>query len=404
MQDATVRRGTRRDHFRPGARLLGLIPGLIPGLALAAAGNFPEPLPTEPMPATNTLPAQYPENWVLLHDLNFNSLPDGRAAVVDFTAPDNNLKGVVPVTQFGNILAASTRAELYSSETYHARLGRGERTDVITIWDKATLEPKGEIVLPGGKRGQFVTIKNSFQFTNAEKWALVFNFTPAASVTVVDLEGRKVLGEIEIPGCSMVYPTGLRGFSTLCADGTLTTIRLGEDGQVAGTETTPPFNDIDHDPMFMMPATTGKSTWFVTFKGTLRGFDFSGATPRELGTFALGTAPGAAPEWRPGGWQVTSADRSGLVYVLMSPNGIEGSHKSGGTEVWVADPAKKGVVRRIALAAPGLSIEVSHQAQPTLLVARPDGVLDVYDAATGKLQRTLGGAIAFNPMTLTAFP
>ena len=65
-------------------------------------------------------------------------------------------------------------------------------------------------------------------------------------------------------------------------------------------------------------------------------------------------APGAAPEWRPGGWQVATADAAGRLYVLMNPHGRDGSHKDGGTEVWVMDPLKRVVLRRIALATPAI--------------------------------------------------
>ncbi|MFX6786337.1 hypothetical protein ABTH22_20080, partial [Acinetobacter baumannii] len=71
----------------------------------------------------------------------------------------------------------------------------------------------------------------------------------------------------------------------------------------------------------------GRTGWFVSYYGQVQGFDFSGPVPRPLpGAFNVGTAEGGAPEWRPGGWQVIAADAKGLLYVLMSPNGREGSH------------------------------------------------------------------------------
>lgn len=367
-----------------------------------SAQSYPQPLTEEPTPAIAWLPERYPDNWMLVHDFNFNSIPDGRVAIIDIAAENRNLKGVVSAAQFGNVLNSTTKSEIYTAETYYTRLSRGERTDVITVWDKVSLKPKGEIVLPGGKRGQFVTIKNSFQFTNAEKWALVFNFTPGSSVTVVDLEGRKVLGDVDLPGCAMVYPSGERGFSTLCTDGTVTSITLDAAGKIASASTSKKINDIDADAMFMMPAMVGKTAWFLTFKGNLRGVDLAGPVARDLGGFSVGSAGGGTPEWRPSGWQTITADAAGLLYVLMSPNGKEGSHKDGGSEVWVIDPVKKSRVQRIMLATPGVSIEVSRQAKPLLVVARADAVLDVYDAEGGQLVRSLGGAITFNPLTMTA--
>lgn len=367
----------------------------------APASDYPQPLPEEPVPSVAELAEKYPDSWVFVHDLHFGSLLDGRAAIVDVAAGNANLKGQIPVAQFGNILPATSKAEIYVAETFFSRLTRGERADAITIWDKKTLAPKGEILLPGGKRGLFVTLRNSLQFTNGEKWALVFNFTPGSSVTVVDLEARKILSDIDLPGCSLVYPTGERGFMSLCADGTMTSITLDAAGQPTRTATSKAFNNIDADPLFMTPAMVGRTAWFASFKGGIRGIDLSGPIARDLGSFILPTQPGGAPAWRPGGWQVISADRAGLLYVLMSPKGAEGSHKDGGTEVWVINPAKKTLVRRITLQNHAVSIEATQQASSLLVASRTDGSLDVYDAQSGAFVRTIAH-VANDPMTMTA--
>lgn len=299
-------------------------------------------------------------------------------------------------------LVAPAKREIYTSETFLSRLTRGERTDAITIWDMATLLPKGEIILPGGKRQQSVTYTGTFQFTNADAWALVANFTPVQSITVVDLDGRKVLGEIDLPGCAHIYPTGTRGFSSLCTDGSMISITLDEKGAVASSKTFERVQDIDNQPLFGMPAMVGKTAWFVSYKGELRGFDLSGPYARALKTRAsVGSADGGAPEWRPGGWQVIASDATGLLYVLMHAGGREGSHKDGGTEVWVVDPVANKRLRRIDLGGLAVSITVTREAVPHLVVARPDAQIDVFDAVTGKLAHTLGATVAANPLVMT---
>ncbi|ABQ70703.1 MULTISPECIES: amine dehydrogenase large subunit [Sphingomonadales] len=378
-----------------GAAALAIVAGA------AQAASYPEPLANEPIPNVVELSAQYPASWIYVQDLHFNSLPDGRAAIVDVAADARAFKGQVPVAQFGTLLPSTTRPDIYVAETFFSRMTRGERTDVITIWDKATLKTKGEIVLPGGKRGQFVTLRNSFQLTNGEKWALLFNFTPASSVSVIDIDARKILNEIDLPGCSLVYPTGPRGFTSLCADGTMTSIELDDAGKVAASSTSKPINDIDHDPMFMTPAMVGKTAWFVTFKGNIHGLDLANAKARDLGVFPMPKEKTAEGEWRPGGWQVISADAAGRLYVLMNPAGKEGSHKDGGSEVWVVDPARKQRVARIPLQNPAVSVEVTAQSAPLLVASRSDGSLDVYDAASGAFQRTLA-QVVHDPMTMTA--
>ena len=44
--------------------------------APAAPAAFPNPLPEEPIPAVETLPAHWPSSWVLVHDFHFGSLLD----------------------------------------------------------------------------------------------------------------------------------------------------------------------------------------------------------------------------------------------------------------------------------------------------------------------------------------
>jgi methylamine dehydrogenase heavy chain len=145
----------------------------------------------------------------------------------------------------------------------------------------------------------------------------------------------------------------------------------------------------------------GTTAWFVSFHGMIQGFDLSGTVAKPLpGAFSVGTADGGLPEWRPGGWQVINADAAGKLYVLMSPYGKEGSHKDGGTEVWVVDPAKKARTLRIALKGQSVAIAVTREATPHLVVAQAGGAIDIYDAATGAFVRTLGATVAANPIVI----
>ena len=369
--------------------------------AAAAENRFPQPLAEESLPSVTKLPATWPSSWVAIHDFHFNAIVDGRLAVVDTANPVQPLKGLVRAAQFANALIAKDKGEIYTAETFYSRLTRGERTDAITVWDMATLQPKGEIVLPGGKRQQSVTYPHLFQLTNGGKWALIANFTPAQSVTVVDLDARKVLGEIDLPGCSQIYPTGPRGFTSLCADGSLFSVALDARGAAASSKSVPKVQDIDNQPLFSTPAMVGTTAWFVSFHGMVQGFDLSGPVAKPLpGSFSVGKADGGAPEWRPGGWQVINSDASGKLYVLMSPYGKEGTHKDGGTEVWVVDPAKKARTLRIPLKGQTLAIAVTKESTPHLVAAQASGAIDIYDAASGAFVRSLGATVAANPILI----
>ncbi|WP_241127470.1 amine dehydrogenase large subunit [Novosphingobium terrae] len=377
--------------------------------AAAHAATAPAPLAEEPIPAVTTLPQNWPASWLLVHDLNFASIIDGKLAIVDTHDTVQPLKGLVRASQFASSQISPANHEIYTAETFYTRLTRGERTDAITIWDMATLQPKGEIVLPGGKRQLSVTYRNIFQLINHDSWALVANFTPAQSVTVVDLAGRKLLGEIDLPGCSHIYPTGERGFTSFCQDGSLISIQLDAAGKVQSSKTLTNVQDIDRQPHFQIPAMIGKVAWFVSYHGQLKGFDLSGPVAVPLPRLAnVGTAEGGAPEWRPGGWQVIASDGTsdgkGLLYVLMSPNGKEGSHKDGGTEVWVVDPVAGKRVSRIALGGVFSSIAMTHEAQPRLVAASADGLIDIFDPATGQKVHSLGRTTAANPTLLTPVP
>lgn len=367
----------------------------------AASAQFPTPLPVESTPHVLSLPRQYPADWMFLHDVHFASLMDGRLALVDLAASNANLKGQVPASQLAGFLVAPQRGELYVAETFHSRGTRGQRTDVITIYDMTTLAPTGEIALPTGKRGQFIPLKTTFQRSADERHAFVFNFTPAASVTVIDLGQRRVLSEVDLPGCALVYPIDAGGFATLCADGTLSTIRLSQEGNVIEQTQSERFNDIDRNPLFMFHATIDGIAYSPTYLGEVRPIDLRGERANALPAWPLVTPQEKASGWRPSGWQVVSSDATNRLYVLMQPDGSEGSHKQGGTEVWVYDVAARQRTQRIELQDRSVSIEVTQGKNPRLVAARGP-VIDIYDARTGQLQRSLGAQIAHDPMVLHA--
>jgi methylamine dehydrogenase heavy chain len=103
-------------------------------------------------------------------------------------------------------------------------------------------------------------------------------------VTVVDLDAARVLNDIDLPGCSLVYPSGVRGFTSLCADGTMTSVDARPGGRARTAITSKAFNDIDKDALFMNPAMVGRTAWFASFTGNIRGIDLGqyGARSRHL--------------------------------------------------------------------------------------------------------------------------
>jgi len=374
------------------------------GLALAAlAFDAGAVLPAEPVPNVLTLDPDYPDSYVFAHDTNFFSLLDGKVVLLDVAATTRQYKGAIGAGQFASFIESTARPELYVAETFYPRRTRGERTDTITIYDKATLDIVDEIVLPGGKRGQMVTHKNTLQLTPDERYLLVYNFTPAESVTIVDIVRREVLNEIGIAGCSLVYITGKRGFSSLCSDGAMLTVRFDGDGNETSRKRLPRFFDIEQDPLFAKAVRIGSTAYFPSFHGYVQPIDFSGDTPVVRPRWSLMSLAEREANWRPGGWQIATGHPDGLLYVLMHEGGMNGSHKDGGSEVWVYDVETQKRLRRIALARWSVSIEVTRGRSPYLVVTNAEEFsVDVYDAASGELVRTIGGRLAETPFLFHA--
>ena len=328
------------------------------------------------------MPEKYPSGWAFL---NF---PYNRIELRNVGADTREVKGELQGRDSTNLLMATGRPEIYVLDTVWSRGARGVRTDFISIYDTKTLNVIDEIVLPA-PRALVSPMSGTFTFTDHERLALVFNFRPATSVTVVDLIKRKVLGEIEIPGCSLVYPTGERGFSTLCGSGTLLTVRLGADGKALGRSESKKFNDLDKDPLFTESTSIGGVQYFPTMLGRIQPIDMSSDAAKILPAWSLLNADDAANQWRPSGWQTISADERNTLYVLMQPDAHEGTHKDPGTEVWAFDATTQRRLRRLRLVRPGATIALTHGSDALLLVQADDRI-DVYEPVSGALIRSLG--------------
>ena len=377
---------------------------LTAGVCLAVAlcvGIARAELPAEAIPNVATLEPDYPESLIFAHDANFRALIGGRVVLVDVARKTRNYMGALDAAQFASFTESSARSELYVAETHYSRSTRGHRTDVLSIYDRATLAQTGEIILPGGKRAQVVSNRYTIQLVDGDRYLFLFNFTPAASVLMIDLEKRGILSETPIPGCGLIYPTGKRGFSSLCSNGSMFSAQFDEDGTVASRQKLPSFFNVDDDPLFDKPVFIGNTAYFPTFKGRIQPVDLAGNTP-ELGqSWSLLKARERRGNWRPGGWQIASVSDSGHIYTLMHPDGTNGSHKSGGSEVWVFDPKTRKRMGRYVLRNWGVSVEITRGKTPFLVVTNGDMQLDIYDAGSGEWLKLIGG-VADMPLNLHA--
>ena len=353
---------------------------------LGAAGAQAQLAP-EPIPNVKTIETPYPDTYAVVHDLAFHSLIDSAFSLVDIET--RRYVGMLSAGQFATLDYALGRQEFYVGETVHSRGVRGERQDILAIYDFANLGLAAEIDLPP-RRANTVVNKGSSAVTGDERFLLIWNQNPATSVTVIDLDARAIVSEIPTPGCALVYPDAERGFIMLCGNGTLLSVRLDDEGQAAGKASSEPFNDIDADPLSEKASRIGSVWHFVTYGGEVQPVDVSAPEPTLGERWWLASAAERVNNWRPAGWHGTAGHDSGLLWVGMTPNGYQGSHKDPALEVWLFDAKAQKRLGRFPLQTPALSITATKHAQPRLLVVNIQGQLDVYDGKTGVHQRSIG--------------
>ena len=111
----------------------------------AAPATPPPELPAETLTSNATLASATTER-VYVADVAIAHIADGRLRVFD--ARQGKLLGMVNTGFAGNFALSAKADEIYVATTYLSRLGRGDRTDVLEVWDSTTLGFKFEVVLP----------------------------------------------------------------------------------------------------------------------------------------------------------------------------------------------------------------------------------------------------------------
>lgn len=383
------------------ARRHTLAGALAAALALATStAHSAEQVKIDPLVATE-LAAQPDPHWVWVNDIVFHHMEAGKAFLLD--GDRGSMLGMLS-TGFGfnGVLLPRGGSVIYSPEVYFSRGTRGERTDVVTIYDGRKLAPLGEVPVEG-KRVSAIPMLANAALTDDDRFVLIYNFTPAQSVSVVDTRTRKFVGEVEIAGCALVYPTGPRGFFSLCSDGKAMQVQLDEAGQVASKARSEQLLDPERDPVTEKAVRDGQTWLFATFSGNVLPIDVSGPVPRALPTWSLLDEAAREQSWRPGGMQHLALHaNTRRLYSLMHVGG-EDSHKDPGTEVWVYDLKDRARVQRIALKDMATSIAVTRDPSPLLFaifIGAP--VVEVYDAMSGAHLRSIG-EVGFTPSTLVTY-
>ena len=365
---------------------------LLAGLAITAVSTAwaaPPPLGSDLTAADPTvkLPARS-AHWLWVNDVVFGHMPDGKAHLVD--GDSGKYLGQLN-TGFGfeRVVVSPDGSTIYSPETYFSRGTRGDRTDIVAYYDARTLEPTGETLIPP-KRSSNLAVSGNAQLTGDGKLLLIYFFNPAQSVGVVDVTTRKWVGEIETPGCALVFPVAERAFFSLCADGAVQLIDLDARGAVAKQQRIEHVIAVDKDLVDEEPV-LHKGTWlFSSFAGQVVPVTATADSVKTGQSWWLTSPAERQAQWRPGGHQKSASSPAlNRLYVLMQQGGHE-THKDPAREVWVYDVATHARVQRIVLKDLASSIYVSQDDKPLLYTAfLGASEIGVYDARSGAHLRTI---------------
>ncbi|UXY50615.1 amine dehydrogenase large subunit [Pseudomonas tohonis] len=303
------------------------------------------------------------QNWFWIWGSNAPNMVDGRAYLFDDTGRS---RGLLSTGMWSNGLVMSQRRdELYASEIYFSRGVRGTRSDVVTVYDARTLSPRHEIAIPPKRMTSLISTGLSV-LSDDERFLLVLNFTPAQSISIVDLEQRRFVGEVAIPGCASIYPAGPRDFYAICGNGGFFHLRLDDQGQVVAQERTQPLFDPLKDLLLTTGVRMGDTWYFVSQQNNAYGIRM-GADGIEAGSrWSLVSDAERSDGWGIAGNHGTALHvRSGRLFVLMHQDKPENYQKPG-TEVWVFDVRSQQRVARIELKEQSTAIGVSQGEQPRL--------------------------------------
>jgi len=315
-------------------------------------------------------------------------------------------------------LWSRTRNEIYNVDTIYSRGHRGKRHDYVVIYDSHTLNVKGEVEIPP-KAADTSTGVALIGMLDGERFVVVLNQSPGASVSVIDIEARRMVAEIQTAGCAAVFPAGPTRFGMLCGDGTAIIVHLKENGELDRITHSESFFDVITDPISEKGVRDGSTWWFASFEGLLYEVDFSGDVPAPKEPWPLFTDDELQDRWRVGGAQFLAYHRrTKRLYVVVHQGG-PGSHKDPGTEIRVYDLPKRktvdvfsapslivpflgpqagfdakgafGKILSFVLPNPGVhSIAVTQDDQPLLFMRNTDlGAVGVLDALSGEHLRDI---------------
>jgi methylamine dehydrogenase heavy chain len=323
---------------------------------------------------------------------------DGGAVIFD--GDNGRIEGLVPMAMNATLDFSADNTRIYVGETMYTRGNRGDRIDLLSIYDASTLNLLKEIPVP--PRAPVNMKYNNMSLSPSGQRAYIYNLHPATSITWVDLKQEKVGGTVEVPGCTMAFAWGETGVSSVCGDGSLAMVTAPDAGAATVTHTKR-FFDAAVDPVFdnsLYDNTTGRAV-FLSYTGLIHEVELSAkpviSKPWSVQVSAGYSAAGTGTDelaWRPGGRQPIAWHKaSDKLYVLMH-TGPYWSHNDTATEIWVLDRKTHALLNRWPSPMATRSISVSQDAQPQLYLVSMEAPAIVMDANTGEVLRSIEAGLA----------
>jgi len=321
------------------------------------------------------------ENW-------FISLVWGGGGAYIYDGITGEMQGLLSLSPHTPAIQANpARKEFYAAESFYSRGVHGERTDLLTIYDYENLSPVAEVEIP--KKITILSLRTYIQLMSGGRHVGVFNMTPAASVTIVDVVDRSFVGEISTPGCALIMAVGNNDFLMICGDGTLQLIQLDDDGNEANRARSGEFFSVEDDPVFDRPVPFNGGWLLVSHLGQVVHVAVDGDDIDISDAWSMLSEEDTDEEWRPGGGQLKSVhEGTGLMYILMHQGG-EYTHQDPGTEVWVYNLLTQKRIARMELEVETGNIMVTQESEPKLIISDEEGGLHIYDALKLSLDRTI---------------
>jgi len=303
-----------------------------------------------------------------------------------FDAATGEMQGMLSLSRYTPAVTMwQPRREFYTTESYLSRGVRGERTDLVAVYDFENLSPVAEIIIPNHMAR--LSFRNHLGLMNNGRHLAVLNMNPGHSVSIVDVEDRVFIYEASTPGCAVIMPVADSDFLQLCGDGTLQLIQLDISGFEENRIRSDIFFNVMEDAIFDRTARSADGWYLITHAGII--YEVGSQGSEIIINDSWSVTQEGEDSWRPGGDEFITAHRdTGLLFVVMHEGDVD-THHVPGEEIWVLDANSGRRLHRIKLDVPATSIMVTQETEPKLIVADDDGATHVYNALTFGFERTI---------------